>query len=92
MAQVNIRMDDQLKEQGEKLFKSMGMTLSTALNIFVTQAVNEQAIPFKITAPADPFYSESNMKAMHESIAQFDTPDSPKIIKTIEELRAMEDE
>ncbi len=46
---VTIRMDEQLKKQAEILFDEMGFSLSTALNVFVRQAVREQAIPFDIT-------------------------------------------
>jgi len=46
---VTIRMDEELKKQADILFNELGFTLSTALNIFVRQAVREQSIPFVIT-------------------------------------------
>jgi addiction module RelB/DinJ family antitoxin len=49
MGQVNIRMDDRLKEEGEKLFRELGLTFSTAVTVFVSQAVRERGIPFRIT-------------------------------------------
>lgn len=70
MAQVNIRMDDDLKEQGEKLFNSLGMNFTTAINIFISQAVREGGIPFVVTTKVDPFYSEANMKMLLESIRE----------------------
>lgn len=66
MAQVNIRMDDDLKREGEKLFKKLGMNFSTAVSIFVSQAVREGGIPFEVKV--DPFYSESNMKVVRQAI------------------------
>lgn len=45
---VNIRLDKDVKEQADKLFKDLGLNMSTAFNIFVRQAIREQAIPFKI--------------------------------------------
>ena len=50
MAQISFRIDDDLKAVAEKTFKSMGMTLSTAITVFVTQAVKEQQFPFSIKA------------------------------------------
>lgn len=50
MAQISFRMDDDLKAAAETTFKSMGMTLSTAITIFVTQAVKQQRFPFPIEA------------------------------------------
>jgi len=70
MAQVNIRIDDNLKEQGEKLFKSLGMNFSSAVSIFISQAVRQGAIPFEITTRIDPFYCESNMKILLEAIQE----------------------
>ena len=44
-----IRIDSSLKDEAESLFKDLGMSLSTAFNIFLRQAVRMQAIPFAIT-------------------------------------------
>jgi len=89
---VSIRMDDQLKKQAEWYCNEFGMSLSTAVTIFAKAIVRERRIPFEITTDADPFYSEANIKHLHKSIAEFDNPDSPRIIKTIEELEAMANE
>jgi len=50
MAQISFRMDDDLKMSAEETFRSMGMTMSTAINIFVTQTVRERQFPFRIKA------------------------------------------
>jgi DNA-damage-inducible protein J len=47
---INIRMDKALKEQAEKLLSELGMNMTTAFNIFLRQAIREQAIPFQISA------------------------------------------
>jgi DNA-damage-inducible protein J len=49
MAQVNIRIDDRLKDEGEKLFRELGLSFSSAVSVFVSQAVRERAIPFLIS-------------------------------------------
>ena len=49
MAQVNIRIDNKLKEEGERLFHELGLTFSTAVSVFVSQAVRERGIPFRIS-------------------------------------------
>ena len=46
---INIKTDSTLKAQAEKLFSDLGMNMSTALNIFLRQAVRENRIPFEIT-------------------------------------------
>lgn len=48
---TNIKIDPELKEQAQDLFESLGMNLTTAVNIFLRQSVREQAIPFRIGEP-----------------------------------------
>ena len=70
MAQVNIRIDDTLKERGEKLFDALGLSFSSAVNIFVSQAVRQGGIPFEITTRIDQFYNATNMKILRKSIQE----------------------
>ena len=50
---LNIKVNRDLKKQADLLFAEMGMTLTTAVNIFIRQAVLEQAIPFRIYIDSD---------------------------------------
>ena len=45
---INIRMDSDLKKQFEAFCADMGMTMTTAFNIFARKAVSEYRIPFEI--------------------------------------------
>ena len=47
---INIRMDSDLKRQFEAFCADMGMTMSTAFNVFAKKAVREYRIPFEIGA------------------------------------------
>lgn len=47
-ANINIRMDANLKKQFEAFCADMGMTMTTAVNIFARKAVRENRIPFEI--------------------------------------------
>jgi DNA-damage-inducible protein J len=51
---LNIKIDRDLKAQADKLFNDMGMNLTTAVNVFVRQAVLEKAVPFRIYRSAAP--------------------------------------
>jgi len=64
---VTVRMDAALKKQAEMLFDDMGLNMTTAITLFTKAVVRQNKIPFEITA--DPFYSESNMNRLRESIA-----------------------
>jgi DNA-damage-inducible protein J len=50
LSSVNVRMDKEIKKDAEKLFAEIGINMSTAINIFVRQAVRQQKIPFEISA------------------------------------------
>ena len=43
---MSFRVDKNLKAQADELFKKLGMNTSVALNMFLTQSVREQALPF----------------------------------------------
>ena len=70
MAQVNIRIDNVLKEKADNLFEELGLNMTTAVNMFVRQVVRQGGIPFEITTKTDPFYSESNMRVLRQSIKE----------------------
>ena len=46
---VQIRMDADLKKEAEEMFHRMGLTMTSAMNLFVKTAVNRRQIPFAIT-------------------------------------------
>jgi DNA-damage-inducible protein J len=70
MAQVSIRIDDNVKDDADKLFAELGLTLSGAVNIFVRQALRQQGIPFVVTVDSDPIYATANMRWIEQSIQQ----------------------
>ena len=44
---VNVRVDETVKRNVEVLFDSMGMNISTAVNMFFKQCLIESALPFQ---------------------------------------------
>ena len=85
---INFRIDEKTKKQLEEICNELGITMSTAFNIFAKKVIREKRIPFDVSI--DPFYSESNIKAIRESIKQLQKGEV--IVKSIEELEAMENE
>lgn len=67
MAQISLRVDDDVKRGAEKTLNDIGLSMSTAINIFLRKVARERRIPFELSA--DPFYSESNIRHL-ESIMQ----------------------
>jgi DNA-damage-inducible protein J len=48
---INIRTTKELKTNASQVLRSMGLDMSTAVNLFLVQVVNKNAIPFEISAP-----------------------------------------
>ena len=46
---VNIKMDEDVRNQAKELFNKMGLDMTTAVNIFLIQSIREQKIPFQIS-------------------------------------------
>ena len=67
---TNIKIDSSVKREAQVLFDSLGMNLSTAVNIFLKQSIREQAIPFRI---GDPFYSPANMAYLQKVTHDIDS-------------------
>ena len=82
---VNIRMDENVKKKMEVLCNELGITISAAFNIFARKMIRENGIPFEVSA--DPFYSESNLQAIDESIKQL--KEGKVVVKTLKELEEM---
>jgi len=61
----NIRIDSRIKKEADTLFESMGLSLSSAVNLFLTQSVIQRRLPiYDIVAeplgapPADDDYRQ----------------------------------
>ena len=52
-ASITLRTDSEFKEQCDVLFSKFGISTIAAINLFLHQAVMEQAIPFKIEVKKD---------------------------------------
>lgn len=46
---TNITLDNDLKQKAKSLYSSLGMDLTTAITIFLTQSIRERGMPFKPT-------------------------------------------
>ena len=75
MATININVDETVKQQANELFKSLGLDMTTALNLFLRQAIHYGGIPFEIRKPHPCSVSSDEellmkLKEAEESIAK----------------------
>ena len=51
MAVINIHVNDEVKKEAETIFKSLGLNMSVAMNLFLKKCINENGIPFDLKLP-----------------------------------------
>lgn len=69
MAQINLRVDDDVKEQAELVCNDIGISLSSAINIYLKKLGREYRIPFDVSV--DPFYSKKNIEYLEEKFSEY---------------------
>lgn len=70
MAQISLRIDDSTKSLAEQACEDLGISMTTAITIFLKKMGRERRIPFEVSV--DPFYSDENMARLRASIAQME--------------------
>lgn len=60
MSTIAIRVDEELKEEATRLYKSMGLDMTTAIKLFLTQSVLTQSIPFTLKAYDSKRYDDNS--------------------------------
>ncbi len=83
MTQISLRVDDNVKRQAESVCSEIGMSLSTAITIYLKRLGRERRIPFEVTA--DPFYSEANIAVLKGRIADMNNGQMTVANELIEE-------
>ncbi len=68
---VNFRIDEESKKEMEKICNELGITMTTAFNMFMKKMIREKRIPFEVSI--DPFYSESNIKYLEKVTSDIDS-------------------
>ena len=57
---LDAKVDETLKKAAEDVFALLGITMSTAINLYLNQVVVTQGIPFPITTERSPMFSAKN--------------------------------
>ena len=81
---LNIRTDKGVKDQAEHVFNELGLTMTSAINLFLKAAIREQGIPFSLKLDIP---NAATAEAIEEGRRTASDP-SVKSYSCIEELRA----
>ena len=82
MAQISLRVDDEVKHSAERILDDIGLSMSTAINIFLRQVIRVKGIPFEIRLTS---VNTETIEAINESIKLAN--DETKGYTSIEELK-----
>jgi len=61
---LQVRIDDNLKEEAAKVFEAIGIDTSVAVRMFLKRAVMEKGIPFSVKVPGNIYIAEKGYQAM----------------------------
>jgi len=85
---LNIRTDTEIKAAAEQLFNELGLNLTTAVNMFLRQAIRTGGIPFEVKVNTP---NETTIAALIEGQQLLYDP-STKGYHSMDELKAALDE
>ena len=83
MANINIRIDDDIKAKAESIFKKLGLTPTTAINLFYHQVIRTNSIPFELKAEIP---NEVTMGAIKEVEEMDRNPENYTAYKNVDDL------
>lgn len=63
-ANINLRIEPEVKKEAELLFNSFGISVTDAINIFIRTSLMEGGFPFQIKQPR---YNHETEMAMNEA-------------------------
>ena len=62
---IQTRIDTNLKKNAENILSSIGLDITSAIRLFLTQCVVQRRLPFQAVAPEEP--NEETIAAMQEA-------------------------
>ena len=63
-ANINLRIEPDIKAQADAVFSSLGISITDAINVFLHASIMEGGFPFQ---PKQPRYNRETLMAMQEA-------------------------
>ena len=80
---INVRVDSALKQEAEALFNDLGLSMSTAINMFLRSAINHDGIPFEVRRSVP---NAETRAALDEDEEMKKNPDNYKRYESFDEV------
>lgn len=71
MTMMNLRVDEKDKKDFNDLCNYLGLSMTTALNMFIKQSNREKRLSLDLNA--DPFYSDSNVRYLEKKFNDYNS-------------------
>lgn len=81
-ADINVRVDPDLMRSAERLYEDLGLSVSTAINIFLKASINCGGLPFELKRDIP---NNDTIEALSEYAEMIEHPEKYKSYATIEE-------
>ena len=85
---TQVRIDADVKRQASRIFATLGIDMSTAMNIFLRQCVMKGGLPFNVEIPQ---FNKKTLEAI-EDAKKISKDSNAKRYQSMEELKAALDE
>ncbi|MCQ2409715.1 MAG: type II toxin-antitoxin system RelB/DinJ family antitoxin [Clostridia bacterium] len=82
MATINIRVDEKLKKESERIFEELGLGMTSAMTIFLKAVVRNNGIPFSLEIP-----NEETLQAFKEVEDMISGKEKAKRYSSVADLR-----
>ena len=54
VSNINVRIDNEIKAKAQDVFAALGLDMTTAINIFLRQAIRQHGLPFSVSGEPPP--------------------------------------
>lgn len=88
---INFRTDLKTKRSAEKLFDDLGLDMTTALNMFLKQAVREQALPIRPALTYTPNAQTAHAVAHAQRVIKGNDPEDGAVFEDANQAAAFLD-
>ena len=80
---INVMVDDETKKEATEILKEVGLSMSTAINLFLKQVINHNGLPFEVSRKPN----EDTLRALVAAQDIIDNPDKYPTYHSREELK-----
>ena len=81
---INIQVDSETKREATNILNDLGLSMSTAINLFLRQIIKTDGLPFEVRNPKP---SRNLIKALKEVEEMINNPDKYPSYSNREELK-----